>query len=256
MPADNLRKASLRRIINTNITTIMYMTICELTLGTDKTIKLECVASVRKMSRLVYFVNFEAFALEHRPPNDKSSLLKRLCSKIALSSSSSSSSSSSYSSSESPAECRKRRMLEWRDSLAFRRLDDMGMLCSWQDILREGDFTSVDSTNALHLKNSTLFVRIEGFFMLARAMLNEEEYARMMISMMNVMTNLQQRHCNVELNDQLAELKATTRHLDDMLLKMHAENARLHRQLRLCKDVFLKLPPKNTATHKNLCKNV
>lgn len=204
----------------------MYMTICEITLGSDKTINLECVATVTTHGKLVYFINFEKFALTHRPPHTMMSKIRRLCA-----------GSSSWTLLDD-----EKKIIEWRDSVMFQQLDTTGMISSWKDILRNGNFTSIDSTNTLHLKNNTMFVKLDGFYTLCRATFNEDEYARLVISMADVLSDLNQRRFNQ--NSEIADLKATIKHLEGLIKKMYSENCSLQRQVRLCKDVFVKVPPK------------
>lgn len=213
----------------------MYMSICELTLGGDKTIELECVASVKGgHGKLVYFVNFEKFALAHRPPTTPPyhPLIARIrylcCAPIT-----------SWSLLDN-----NKKLIEWRDHELFRQLDTTGMISLWGDILRNSNFTSIDSTDMLHLKNSTVFVRLEGFYALCRAIFSENEYARAVVSMVRVLSGLQQRHLNDTVNSQVTELNATVSRLNELIKTMYMENRSLHRQVRFCKDLFLKTSPK------------
>lgn len=205
----------------------MYTTICELVLDNGKRIEFECLASGFKHGKLMYFINFDKIALKHRPPHHSTmSRIRRLCS---------ASSSSSSLASRNNAKA----LIEWRNSKVFQKLDATNMIVLWKDILWNSDRSSIDS-NTLHLKENTVFIKLEGFHALCRVIFNADEYARLVISMMNVMSIIQQRHFNRSLNARLIELGNKISELDETMKRFYMENCELHRQLRMWKSLYRK----------------
>lgn len=206
----------------------------KLSLG-NKTLSLELFASASKTNDLSFFVNFEALVLSNEIPVNKK-WWNFLC----------------FDQSVNQIYDSTKILLYWRDHKLFKRLESLGMVTTWQSVLRNSCFTVIDSTNTLHLKTTTTLVSLSGFYLLCKHMYNDLEYEIIVVFISKMLDGLLQRHINECIAKKINDSNSIIKNLNNVITKQYLETSHLQRQLKLYNAVFVKRQDKKIDTIKKL----